>query len=660
MSFGQNVDVIPPNYANSANEHLAKLEEQTLQKNKWKVLLVTFLLVLLPTLGWIWSQPAVYQSVSVIHFSYPQQIGLELSTVPEEQITLNQQRLTSFRVLQQLSEKLASDYQIDLDTEQLSLILSTEAQTSSRIINLMATGQDASILEPVLLTWLQLYLSLLQIETVENTSEDIAITEQKVIALEEKIDQQREVLQAYSEQHNIISLERDENRTLSKIKSLNAALDKADNDQTSATAALETIRQANARGKGVAHPNDKNRINQVRQTINALKSELKSIAERYTPEYMERDPVIKRKITVLGESEARLEKLIVDSRQSYLDDLQRTLEKASTNQEILAEQLDELAKQAKEFNAKLNEFKRLDNSVKQLETQAQRLKDQVIEKEVEKPFEARINVLEHPFEPNFPIGPKYILQSGIALASAAIIALLALLVFSFIVRHKRAVTTTNYNIVPSHSAMLSQQSTHALAHQQQNQLGNKTEPLALTQSPEVAPQRLLAESEVKALYNVANAQGKLIVSLIMRGVSPMELAQLSIQQVDIDNQQLNLPGLHSRNIPLTTEQLSTLMSLAEVDSERHNIWGGDFSQEDFDQMIINTAHDANLAFSEQLSLGVLQHTYLTFLVMQGARLNDLEVLAGTISPANLALYRAVNRQGEAVDIEDVNPAYPLL
>ncbi|MFQ3199223.1 MAG: succinoglycan biosynthesis transport protein ExoP [Paraglaciecola sp.] len=56
-------------------------------------------------------------------------------------------------------------------------------------------------------------------------------------------------------------------------------------------------------------------------------------------------------------------------------------------------------------------------------------------------------------------------------------------------------------------------------------------------------------------------------------------------------------------------------------------------------MIINAAHDAQLSFPEQLSVDVLRHTYLTFLVSQGACLNDLEQVVGYIMAIDLALYR---------------------
>lgn len=658
MSFEQNVDVIPPHYSQSANEHMEKLEAQKMQKNKWRVLLLTFFIVLLPALIWIWSQPAIYQSQAIIHFTYPQQIGRELSTVPEEQITLNEQRLTSYRVLQTLSAELAQEQQLMLNPEQLDLILSTEAQTASRIINLMATSEQVEILEPVLSTWLALYLGLLKEETVVNNSEDIALTEDKVGALEQKIIEQREVLQAYSDEHNIISVERDENRTLSKIKGMNRSLEEADNNQASALAALETIETATNEGKVVTNPRDKARIDRMTAEIGNLQAELKSLASRYTEKYMERDPVIKGKVSNLATLEERLESLVQSSQVDYLQELKRTLETATNNQKLLASQLDELSKQAKEFNLKLSEYKRLDNSVRQLEAQAQALKDQVIEKEVEKPYEARINVLEQPFVPSFPIGPAYWLQSAIAAAAAILVSLMALLVYSFIMRQKQSASMTNYTVVPP-AAMLGQQQDPMLAHQQQAKLGHQQTPLGLSHQTDAASLRLLSETECKTLYQVANDQGKLVISLILSGVSQLELEQLEMSSLNLADRQLILAGLHERTIALTEKQCQLVNTLGQSSQNAGKVWPSEFTGEDFNQIIINSAHDAGVAFPEQLTLKVLRHTYLTYLVTQGARLNDLEKIAGSINPAELGQYRAVNRQGNPLDIDQINTVYPL-
>ena len=87
---------------------------------------------------------------------------------------------------------------------------------------------------------------------------------------------------------------------------------------------------------------------------------------------------------------------------------------------------------------------------------------------------------------------------------------------------------------------------------------------------------------------------------------------------------------------------------------------GVLSQEDLEQLLVNTGHDAQVAFPEQLSLEVLRHTYLTYLASQGARLNDIELVAGYTSPSDLALYRNVNQKGKLFDLEQIQTQYPFV
>jgi succinoglycan biosynthesis transport protein ExoP len=75
--------------------------------------------------------------------------------------------------------------------------------------------------------------------------------------------------------------------------------------------------------------------------------------------------------------------------------------------------------------------------------------------------------------------------------------------------------------------------------------------------------------------------------------------------------------------------------------------------------MVNATDNAQLSFALQLSVDVLRHTYLTFLVSQGTRLNDLEQSAGYTMPTELALYRQVNRHGKGVEPDAVNAIFPF-
>ncbi|GAC16235.1 tyrosine-type recombinase/integrase [Aliiglaciecola lipolytica] len=663
MAFSENVEVIPPQFGADSTDMRSQQEAKKLQKQKWWVLSISFLVVFVVAMIWIWSRSPIYQSQAIIHFSYAQQLNNEQTAVPEEQITLNNKRLTSNRILDSLSTQLANEYSLNLSTEALAKMVSTEEHLDSRIINLFTTGENKDHLQPVLEQWLALYLERLQEETDENTVEDLSLGQEKLIALEQKIIEQRELAEQFSEENNIISMERDENRALSKIKSMGAALDTAETQQAEATATLESVKQSIAQGEAVYHPADKARLDGIRSAIRDRKAELHELSQRYTPEYMNLDPDIVNKKRKIKELESRYEAITAESQQNFVEDLQRTVVASEQKQKQLEMQLDELGKDAQAFNQKLEEYSRLMRSLSQLQEQAQQLKDQLVETEVQKPFQAKINVLEEPFVPTYPISPNYWRDSAIALAAAVLVSLFALLIFSFIHRQKTpAPTMTSYNVVPpSLGLTLEQQmaAQHALEQQKNAQLGHQQTPLQLSQTATSTPARLISEAECQSLYKVANRDGKLAMSLILNGVSPSELLVVTIQDFDLETQSLEIPGEFARSVAVTEECAQIVENLSATQPPESKLLGSRLDEQQLDQMIINIAHDAGVAFAEQFSIAALRHTYLTFLVVQGARLNDLERVAGFVSPADLSLYRQVNRRGEPCDIEALNLQFPL-
>lgn len=666
MAFSENVEVISPQFGGDNSDQRNAEEAKKLQKHKWLVLTITFLTVLVAGLVFVWSRPPIYQSQAILHFSYASQLTDEQSSVSEEQITLNSNRLTSYRILEELSAQLANEYSLDLSPEALSIMLSTEPQLSSRIINLYATDGNANLLQPIVEQWLVLYLAKLAEETIDNTEEDIQLGQQKLVALEAKIIEQRAFVEQYSEEHNIISMERDENRTLAKIKSLGSALDEAENRQAEATATLASVRESIANGEQITHPEDKTRIDSLRSSIRDSEGILKQLSQRYTEEYMRLDPDVVNRKRNLETLKERLEIVSAESQQNFLEDLQRTVAASRGKQVQLEQELDQLGREAQEFNQKLQEFGRQTRSLRQLEEQAQALKDQLVEMEVQKPFEAKISVLEEPFAPTFPISPNYWLDTGIAAAVATLASLFALLLFSFINRQKQpAATMTSYTVVPPAGLTLGQQADQqALEQQKMAALGQQQSPLKLgqditanTTASDQVQQRLLNEAECQSLYQVANREGKVAMALILSGVSPQEL--LSIRCENVKQDFINIDGDFARTVELSNECSQILNALMINKSADDPLWAARLDAAQFDQMMVNVAHDAGLAYPDQFSLGALRHAYLTYLVSQGARLNDLEQVAGYVSPSELSLYRQVNRRGDPVDVEHLVLQYPL-
>jgi hypothetical protein len=71
------------------------------------------------------------------------------------------------------------------------------------------------------------------------------------------------------------------------------------------------------------------------------------------------------------------------------------------------------------------------------------------------------------------------------------------------------------------------------------------------------------------------------------------------------------------------------------------------------------AHDAGLSRPDEVTAAALRQSYLAFLARQGARLTELEQVAGRVGAAELARYAPLAPSGPARPLAEVDPSYPL-
>ncbi|MFQ3237261.1 MAG: succinoglycan biosynthesis transport protein ExoP [Paraglaciecola sp.] len=657
MSFTNKVDYLPKIPGGSEGVDLAERVAVKRQQQRWQIFFGSFLLLVVLSNIYIWSRPAIFKSEAFMHFSNSPQNNQQTIDVMEQHIALNMQRLKSNSTLEAVSEALQKQ-QINLSTEQLEQMMQAKVSNVGRLIILEAVGHDPQLLKPILDNWLAYYLALIDTENVSNNSADNQQYSQQIAFFEQKITQQQGQLDNFSQSHNIISLDRDENRVLNKIKGLGASLDIAEAEDAEALALLESINISIEKGQLIERAADKAAIDGNRQNLQTLTAELSALSDQYTQVYLQRDPVVVAKQQQAKTLADTIEQQIIQSQNLYLQDAQRNVAVTAGKRSALRKQLDDLQLQAINFNQKMEQYRRSDEALKELQQQAQTLKNQWLEQEVSKPFTGKIKVLEKPFTPAFPIAPDYWQDTLISLPGALLAAVLVLLLFSFIVRQKIAPgTTRNFVVIPAQQYI--DQHGKPLVNQSAA-LGQASQTLRLSKSNGHTDNvRLLSTDDCQNLYHVANHQGKLVIGLLLSGVNVDELSNISKDDFSGEYSCLNINARGARKVTLHQSLQALVASLYTDQPGTDLLWSTPLSEDDFTQLIINAAHDGELIFPEQLSVCVLRHTYLTFLVSQGARLNDLELFAGYIIPTELALYRQVNRHGKALEPEAVNAIFPF-
>jgi uncharacterized protein involved in exopolysaccharide biosynthesis len=658
MSFDSKVDYIPSHPFTNAAIDPSEFQHKTFQKRKWQVLITTFLLILITANAVIWIQSPIYQSQATLHFSYTSQTKQEFAELAQRQITLHQQRMKSNNVLSFVAKELEQSQMLIIKVQTLFDALVVEASLTGRIITLKANGSDPQILKPIIDAWIKVYLQLVASETQINNTDDLLDVDQQLEFLELKITEQAQLLQSFARHNNITSLERDENRVLSQAKNLGANLDQALAEQAQTQALLDSLVESINNGESIVRPMDNAQIDAIKLSLQEVNANLSALSEKYTQAYLERDQAILAQQQKSLQLQALLEEQIKMSQVDYLLDVKRKLSAARGKVEKMNTQLVEQNKLTQVFSQNLEQYKRLDDALKALQNQAQTLKNQQIAQEVSKPFDAKISLLEPAFIPDFAIGPNYSLNSLISLIAAVIVAVLALLLFSFIFKQNGAASSNHFVLMPGQARA----NDYSIMGSAQNGQLAAPDPRLSSALVTSASQslRLLNIDESQKLFSVANDQGKALIGLILSGVSVDELSLIKKGDCSQDYLMLQINNQFSRIISIQKNLAEVLQALCNNLTNEQTVWSNIKSQEDFVQLLVNIGHDAQITFPDQLSLNVLRHTYLTYLASQGARLNDIEQVAGYTSPSDLALYRNVNQQGKLLDLEQVQTEYPFV
>ncbi len=155
----------------------------------------------------------------------------------------------------------------------------------------------------------------------------------------------------------------------------------------------------------------------------------------------------------------------------------------------------------------------------------------------------------------------------------------------------------------------------------------------------------MTQSEVQALWQVADARDRRLIGLLLAGLNGDEIAAVDPDRdFDPARQVLHLRGAGEREIALSGAVAAVMHAPGESDPSALQL----------------LAYDAGLAFPEQLDAAALRHTYVLFLVRQGARLREIERVVGPVSAQTLAGYGPYSPKGPGKALSQVDLNYPLI
>ena len=193
--------------------------------HRLRIFLIVFILGCVIGLTYTFMRPAVYRSTALLVVAVRTSGEAPDTGARTEQVALQREVLTSRSLLNDvLSAILDTAVQggaAPSSVTELQDMLTVSPVGEAGALELWAEGPDSGVLPVVVNTWIDVYLAAQAAsrETASDTA-DAELREQST-ALEQKVAARRTKLEDFRRLYNIDSIERDENRALSKLQGLN-------------------------------------------------------------------------------------------------------------------------------------------------------------------------------------------------------------------------------------------------------------------------------------------------------------------------------------------------------------------------------------------------------------------------------------------------------
>ncbi|MCP4975434.1 MAG: hypothetical protein GY931_04675 [Maribacter sp.] len=334
----------------------------------------------------------------------------------------------------------------------LKNILKVIPTDDMKVVKLSANGQNRELLPLLLNSWIDVCLeSAADLDRPSFTSTNRELNQQ-VSELKHKVIEKRLELEEYRGKHDIVSVERTENRTPAGYKGLVGALKKAEKEQAVAESQFKAKKDMIEQGKIVIRGQDQRILSILEKKVVGVQEQLNEMRRRYTPEFLRIDNHARSLVRKLE----LLEKEIGSKRQEiqHLALLEVKQNKIAAQQIVidLRQQLETHKKTTTAtFTNSLEGSNALEKELSQLEALYSKASEQFAEADAtnRQPTSAII-VLERAFLPEFRKGPQYFLDAGICVAGSFILGIVSVLFNTFIIRppnHEQVESVQNKSII---------------------------------------------------------------------------------------------------------------------------------------------------------------------------------------------------------------------
>jgi polysaccharide biosynthesis transport protein len=600
----------------------------------------------------------VYRAVTVLTVT-PKAVDMESIAADVENVAIQKRLLLGEELLGRLLN--AGDEQGIDDVDALRHMLAVVLVPETNLLELRAEGSDPEQLHRLVNRWTESYEGFRSEEVEGATQRTTAELNEQQSELKIKIETTRAALLTFRETHDIVSLEREENSSLSALRGLNASLNKARETLIEARARKIAIEEAIANGETVIPREGQTEITRMQVELERTRARLNELHEKFTQRYIDRDPELAKLPATITELERDLAHALELGRTTMKDEAFQAVSAAEVSVATLEQQLATHQANVQQFTQRFKEFKSLEEGLTRLENLSADNAERIAQIQIrnQKDFPP-LQVVQWAHVPTQAIYPNYDRDLMIALGAALAFALFVTWLIEYLGGRPGAgasAPSVGVRIYTGDQAQVlsAPDGDNRLAHNMQETArladGTTHATEALTHFP-VLP-RELASAEIKALLTAVDPLTASYAVLLLCGVSPHELTLLDKACFDSVKHQINIPGVSQRSLEISPEIWQQLEgTLANLDTSP--------IAPDVDFQLVGAARSAHLADPPSINSLSLWHSYVVYLVRQG--IDDFALInrVGAIPPeVHQALMQFAPTDGNRA-LSSINFIHPSL
>lgn len=309
----------------------------------------------------------VYRSSANLLISAPVAIDQGGGEADVQQVAIQREVLLSDKLLERTIRRAQAAGLSEMSVSDVRPLLKALPVEGTNLMDLSAEGSDEEALPVLVHSWVQEYLAMRADDVRRNVQQTKSSVEQELEQISTQVTAAREALDAFREEHNIVSAEREENEALSRLRGLNTSLNAAMEAEVTARSQLEEVQAAREQGRLLVAPSQQEYVNDLQNRLNAQRARLAVLEQRYTRDYINLKPELRQIPEDVEVLEKELRNIQASATRRALNEAEQEYERAQRVAKNLREEFAARKAEAREITAVFTEHAALVTDLEELE-----------------------------------------------------------------------------------------------------------------------------------------------------------------------------------------------------------------------------------------------------------------------------------------------------